>query len=53
MNEQKPTTKRENNINRHFKREGKWMVYLFIALPIVLTIIAAIVGPVVLNALQR
>jgi hypothetical protein len=52
MNDPKLEEKRGDHINRHFKREGKWMVYLLIGLPVAFAIIAVVAGPFVLNAIH-
>lgn len=41
------------SINHHFQREARWMVWLQIGLPLVLLLLAGVLGPVLLNALHR
>jgi hypothetical protein len=52
MNDPDLKEKRGQNINRHFKREGKWMAYLLIGVPVAFTIICIVAGPFVLNAIR-
>lgn len=41
------------SINRHFLREGRWMVWLGVGLPILSLVVAFLLGPVLLNALNK
>ena len=41
------------SINRHFKREGWWMVWLAVGIPLVLLLVAVLAGPALLNLLGR
>lgn len=45
--------KQRESINRHFLREGRWMVWLGVGLPIPLLVVAVLLGPVLLNALNK
>ncbi|MDZ7914218.1 MAG: hypothetical protein U5O16_20640 [Rhodococcus sp. (in: high G+C Gram-positive bacteria)] len=41
------------SINRHFLREGHRMAWLGVGLPILLLVVAFLLGPVLLNALKQ
>lgn len=45
--------KKRESINSHFLREGRWMVWLGVGLPILLLVVASLLGPVLLNALNK
>ncbi|WP_124512430.1 hypothetical protein [Acidovorax sp. FJL06] len=45
--------KERESINRHFKREGRWMVWLGVGLPLILLVVAFLLGPALLNALNK
>ncbi len=45
--------KERESINRHFMREGRWMVWLGVGLPILSLVVAFLLGPVLLNALNK
>lgn len=45
--------KKRESINRHFMREGRWMVWLGVGLPILSLVVASLLGPVLLNALNK
>lgn len=59
MSEPTPTqeetvaTKKRESINLHFKREGRWMVWLGVGLPVILLVVGFLLGPVLLNALKK
>ena len=45
--------KERESINRHFLREGRWMVWLGVGLPILSLVVASLLGPLLLNALNK
>lgn len=45
--------KERESINRHFLREGRWMVWLGVGLPVFLLVVGFLLGPVLLNALKK
>ena len=45
--------KERESITRHCLREGRWTVWLGVGLPILSLVVALLLGPVLLNALNK